>query len=128
MAERGANREGVATRLFAFVRSVVLLGIIAVGVPALLLWGLGLAIPVVELLAGALLIIGWRTREALITIGFVLLIVTYGHVLTEPLYSIKDHILPRGLLMFIALVLPSEADKLTLDCWLAKRAASYRLT
>ncbi len=91
-------------------------------IPALLLWGLGLAIPVVELVAGALLIIGWRTREALVTIGFILLMVTYGHTLDEPLYSIQGHILPRGLLMLIALVLPSEEDKLTVDSWLARRA------
>ncbi len=86
-------------------------------IPAILLWGLGLAIPVVELVAGALLIVGWRTREALVTIGFILLIVTYGHALNEPLYSIQGHILPRGLLMLIALVLPSEEDKLSVDSW-----------
>ncbi len=91
-------------------------------IPAILLWGLGLAIPVVELVAGALLIVGWRTREALITIGFVLLIVTYGHALDEPLYSIQGHILPRGLLMLIALALPSEEDKLSVDSWLERRA------
>ena len=91
-------------------------------IPAFLLWGLGLAIPVVELVAGALLIVGWRTREALITVGFVLLIVTYGHALDEPLYSIQGHILPRGLLMLIALVLPSDEDKLSVDFWLARRA------
>ena len=93
-------------------------------IPALLLWGLGLAIPVVELVAGALLIVGWRTREALLTIGFILLIVTYGHTLDEPLYSIQGHILPRGLLMLIALVLPAEEDKLSVDSWLSRRAST----
>ena len=92
-------------------------------IPAILLWGLGLAIPVVELVAGALLIVGWRTREALITVGFVLLIVTYGHALDEPLYSIQGHILPRGLLMLIALVLPSEEDKLSVDSWRLRKAS-----
>ena len=90
-------------------------------IPAFLLWALGLAIPVVELVAGALLIVGWRTRDALVTIGFILLIVTYGHTLAEPLYSIQGHILPRGLLMFIALVLPSEKDKLSIDAWLSQK-------
>lgn len=92
-------------------------------VPAFFLWGLGLAIPVAELALGALLIIGWRTRNALVAAGFILLIVTYGHALKEPLYSIKDHILPRGLLMFIALMLPSEEDKLSVDAWLARKAS-----
>ncbi len=91
-------------------------------IPVFLLWGLGLAIPVIELVAGALLIVGWRTREALISIGFVLLIVTYGHALDEPLYSIQGHTLPRGVLMLIALVLPAEEDKLSVDSWLSRRA------
>ena len=90
-------------------------------IPVFLLWGLGLAIPVVELVAGALLIVGWRTRDALVTIGFILLIVTYGHALAEPLYSIQGHILPRGLLIFIALVLPSEENKLSVDAWLSRK-------
>ena len=90
-------------------------------IPAFLLWGLGLSIPVVELVAGALLIVGWRTRDALVAIGFILLIVTYGHALAEPLYSIQGHILPRGLLMFIALVLPPSENKLSVDAWLSRK-------
>ncbi len=90
-------------------------------VPGFLLWGLGLAIPIVELVAGALLVVGFRTRDALVAIGIILLIVTYRHALQEPLYSIKDHILLRGILMWIALVLPAEEDKLTVDYWLERR-------
>lgn len=92
-------------------------------IPTFLLWGLGLAIPVVELVAGALLVVGFRTRDALVTIGFILILVTYGHALVEPLYSIQGHILPRGLLMIIALVLPESEDRLTLDHFLRHRAA-----
>ena len=106
----------------AHARGAFVEGYAETWIPAFLLWGLGLAIPVVELVAGALLIVGWRTREALITIGFLLLIVTYGHALDEPLYSIQGHILPRGLLMLIALVLPSEEDKLSVDFWRLRRA------
>lgn len=91
-------------------------------IPAFLLWALGLSIPVVELVAGALLIVGFRAREALVTVGVILLIVTYGHTLQEPLYSIQGHIFPRGVLMLIALMLPAEEDKLTVDHWLATRA------
>ncbi len=106
----------------AHARGAFVEGYAETWIPVFLLWGLGLAIPVVELVAGALLIVGWRTREALVTIGFVLLIVTYGHALNEPLYSIQGHILPRGLLMLIALVLPSEEDKLSVDSWRLRRA------
>src|SRR2546423_7684555 len=54
--------------------------------PVWSLWAAGVIIPFVELLAGALLILGLRTREALIALGFVLVIVTFGHLLKEPLY------------------------------------------
>jgi thiosulfate dehydrogenase (quinone) large subunit len=90
-------------------------------IPTFLLWGLGLAIPVVELVAGALLVVGFRTRDALVTIGFILLIVTYGHTLQEPLFSIQGHILPRGLLMLVALALPEEEDRLSVDFLLRHR-------
>jgi thiosulfate dehydrogenase (quinone) large subunit len=92
-------------------------------IPTFLLWALGLSIPVVEFVAGGLLIVGFRTREALLAIGVILLLVTYGHTLQEPLYSIKDHILPRTLLMLAALVLPADEDRLTLDYWLLRRAS-----
>ncbi|MGH9318825.1 MAG: DoxX family membrane protein [Vicinamibacteria bacterium] len=87
-------------------------------IPEFLLWFFGLSIPVLELVAGALLLIGFRTREALIALGFILLVVTYGHALKEPLFSIQGHIFPRGLLVLAALALPAEEDRLSLDYWL----------
>jgi uncharacterized membrane protein YphA (DoxX/SURF4 family) len=90
-------------------------------IPIFLLWAVGLAIPVLELVAGGLLIVGFRTREALVTIGFILLIVTYGHTLKEPLFSIKDHILPRGLLMLATFALPASEDLFTIDAWLLRK-------
>lgn len=84
-------------------------------IPAFLLWGLGLAIPVVELVAGALLVAGFRTREAAIALGFILLIVTYGHALKEPLFSIQGHIFPRGVFLLLALALPASEDRYALD-------------
>src|SRR6476619_7939354 len=49
--------------------------------PVWSLWATGVTIPFVELIAGALVIVGWRTREALIALGLVLAIVTFGHLL-----------------------------------------------
>ena len=58
------------------------------------------------MLAGALLIIGLRTREALISLGFVLIIVTFGHLLKEPLYPFHEHVIPRlALMLFVLLML-----------------------
>src|ERR1700741_5451778 len=48
--------------------------------PVWSLWDVGVAIPFVELIVGALVIIGLRTRDALIALGAVLVIVTFGHL------------------------------------------------
>src|SRR5436853_7776554 len=40
------------------------------------LWLMGVIIPFVELIAGALVILGLRTRAALVALGFVLAVVT----------------------------------------------------
>ncbi|MBI4161030.1 MAG: DoxX family membrane protein [Acidobacteria bacterium] len=87
-------------------------------IPNWLLLGAGVAIPVVELLAGLLLIAGWRTRDALVALGFVLIVVTYGHLLKEPLFSITGHIFPRGILVLLALLLPAAEDRIALDHWI----------
>ena len=88
------------------------------------LWLTGLAIPVVELLAGALLLLGWRVREASIALGFVLLIVTFGHLLKEPLYEFHTHVIPRLALLLFVLMLPRETDRFSLDAWIERRRAS----
>src|SRR5690349_24499731 len=49
--------------------------------PVWSLWAVGVVIPFIELIGGALVILGLRTREALIALGFVLAIVTFGHLL-----------------------------------------------
>ncbi|MFQ5669968.1 MAG: DoxX family membrane protein [Acidobacteriota bacterium] len=90
-------------------------------IPRVLLLAAGMAIPVLELVAGALLILGLRTREALVTLGLVLLLVTYGHLLKEPLFSITEHILPRTALLVAAFLLPGAQDILSLDHWLEKK-------
>ena len=92
--------------------------------PAWSLWLSGLTIPVVELLAGALLLVGWRVREALVALGFVLLVVTFGHLLKEPLYEFHTHVIPRLALLLFVLMLPREADRFSLDGWLARREHS----
>jgi hypothetical protein len=50
------------------------------------LWAVGLAIPFLELLGGALVLVGWHTRSGLVALGCVLATVTFGHLLKEPLY------------------------------------------
>src|SRR4051812_6361465 len=54
--------------------------------PVWALWATGTIIPFVELTAGALVLVGFRTREALLALGFILVLVTFGHLVLEPLY------------------------------------------
>jgi uncharacterized membrane protein YphA (DoxX/SURF4 family) len=83
--------------------------------PVWSLWLTGVVIPFVELIAGALIIIGLRTREALVALGFVLAIVTFGHLLREPLYEFHTHVIPRLALLLFILVLPSRDDRFSID-------------
>jgi uncharacterized membrane protein YphA (DoxX/SURF4 family) len=83
--------------------------------PVWSLWVVGITIPVVELVAGALLILGLRVRDALIALGFVLVIVTFGHLLREPLFNFSGHVIPRLALLLFLLWCPREADRFSLD-------------
>jgi uncharacterized membrane protein YphA (DoxX/SURF4 family) len=89
--------------------------------PAWSLWAVGVTVPVVELVAGGLLILGLRVRAALIALGFVLLVVTFGHLLKEPLYEFHTHVIPRLALLLFLLVLPREEDRFSLDALLERR-------
>ena len=89
--------------------------------PVWSLWAVGVAIPFVELIAGALVILGLRVREALIALGLVLAIVTFGHLLKEPLYEFHTHVIPRLALLLFVLMLPREDDRFSVDHLLGRR-------
>ena len=89
--------------------------------PVWSLWATGVVIPFVELIAGAMVILGFRVRWALVALGFVLAIVTFGHLLQDALYEFHTHVIPRLALLLFILVLPRGDDLLSLD-HLLKRA------
>jgi uncharacterized membrane protein YphA (DoxX/SURF4 family) len=89
--------------------------------PVWSLWAVGAVIPFVELVAGALVILGLRTRAALVALGFVLAIVTFGHLLREPLYEFHTHVIPRLALVLFVLLLPRRDDRFSVDYLLARR-------
>ena len=89
--------------------------------PTWSLWVVGVIIPFVEFLAGGLLMLGLRIREALISLGGVLVIVTFGHLLKEPLYEFHTHVIPRLGLLLIILVLPREEDRYSIDHLFSRR-------
>lgn len=91
--------------------------------PVWSLWAAGATVPIIELVAGALVIIGLRTREALIALGGILVLVTFGHLLKEPLYQFHTHVIPRLALLLFILMLPREDDRFSLDHLIERRRA-----
>jgi putative oxidoreductase len=89
--------------------------------PVWSLWGMGVVIPFVELIAGAMVILGLRVREALVALGFVLAVVTFGHLLKEPLYEFHTHVIPRLALLLFVFMLPRQDDRFSLQYLIASR-------
>ena len=85
------------------------------------LWTVGTIIPFVEFVAGALLLVGLWTRPALLALGGVLIIVTFGHLLANPMFEFHTHVIPRTALLLFVLTMPASDDRLSVDCWLARR-------
>ena len=83
--------------------------------PVWSLWFVGIIVPLIELIGGALVLLGLRTRDALIALGVVLVIVTFGHLLHDPLYSFIGHVIPRLALLLFILWSPREDDLFALD-------------
>jgi putative oxidoreductase len=79
------------------------------------LWAVGTTIPFVELSGGALVVLGLQVRAAMIALGCVLAVVTFGHLLHEPLYPFHEHVFPRLCLLLFVLMVPAEHDRFALD-------------
>ena len=94
-------------------------------IPEWLLWALGVSIPVVELVAGGLVCLGLFRRWAYIAQGAILVTVTYGHLLREPLFSTTGHIFPRLALLVFVWVAPMKHDVLSLD-WVWEKVSRSR--
>jgi len=88
--------------------------------PTWSLWAVGVTIPFIELIGGALVLFGLRTRDALIALGTVLVIVTFGHLLHDALFDFSGHVIPRLALLLFVLSLPREDDRFALDYFLKR--------
>ena len=88
--------------------------------PAWSLWASGAVVPLVELAAGALLIVGLKTRPALLALGGVLLLVTFGHLVADPVYPFHTHVFPRTALLLFVLTMPASEVRISLDAFLSR--------
>ena len=68
----------------------------------------------IELIAGLLLIIGLKTNYALYALASVVVIVTIGHGLKEPIWDLS-HVMYRTALLIPLLLLPRNLDIYSID-------------
>ncbi|NNE25299.1 MAG: DoxX family protein [Saprospiraceae bacterium] len=74
----------------------------------------------IELLGGLCLIVGFKRDIALYLLATVLIIVTFGHGLAEPIWDLS-HVMYRAILLIGLLLLPRSWDVYTVDHFLANR-------
>jgi len=68
----------------------------------------------IELIAGLLVVVGLKRDYALYLLASVLVIVTFGHGLAEPIWNLS-HVMYRTILLVTLLILPREWDKFSID-------------
>lgn len=68
----------------------------------------------IELIGGFLLVIGFKVDYALYALASVLIIVTFGHGLAEPIWDLS-HVMYRTILLVTLLILPKSWDRFSLD-------------
>jgi uncharacterized membrane protein YphA (DoxX/SURF4 family) len=81
----------------------------------------GRTIPFVELIAGALLLLGLFTRWSALALGLVLVVVTFGHTLKEPLFSLQSHIFIDFVCLVVVLWSEPRGNAVSLDALLLRR-------
>lgn len=74
----------------------------------------------IELIGGLLLIIGLKSDYVLYALASVLVIVTFGHGLSEPIWDLS-HVMYRLILLVTLLLLPKAWDRISLDYFIGKR-------
>ena len=68
----------------------------------------------IELIAGFLVVIGLKRNFALYLLASVLVIVTFGHGLINPIWDLS-HVMYRTILLVALLLLPEDWDKFSID-------------
>ncbi len=68
----------------------------------------------VELIGGLLVVIAFKRDYALYALASVLVIVTFGHGLVDPIWDLS-HVMYRTMLLVVLLFLPKEWDRFSLD-------------
>jgi uncharacterized membrane protein YphA (DoxX/SURF4 family) len=89
--------------------------------PQWLIWSTAYYTSYIEFIGGALLILGLCRRRVLYLLALCLVIVSFGHGLTEPIWDLQ-HVFPRAVLLGALLLLPQEWDRWHADGLLTKKS------
>lgn len=92
--------------------------------PVWALWLTGSSVPMIEFVAGFLVLVGLWTRPSLVILGGLLAFVSFGHLLLQPSTSLNAFILPRAGLLLFVLLMPRAADRFSLDGLRMRRTTS----
>ncbi|MDX1493623.1 MAG: hypothetical protein R3253_06175 [Longimicrobiales bacterium] len=85
--------------------------------PEWALWTAGVAVPFAELVGGGLILLGLWRLTGLLLVGGVLVLVTFGHLVAEPIFAFNAHVMPRLILVLFLLVAPAKWDRFSVDEW-----------
>jgi len=91
--------------------------------PEPLLWIAGTAVPFAELCGGAIVLLGLWRLPGLCLLGGVLVLVTFGHLVAEPIFAFNAHVIPRLVLVVFLLAVPQDWVRFSLDEWRRRRSA-----
>jgi putative oxidoreductase len=89
--------------------------------PEWILWSTAYFTSFAELVGGFLLIIGLKRDWILYTLGLVLIIVSIGHGLKDPIWDLS-HVMYRFILIFILLITPKDWDNIRMDYFLKSKS------
>jgi putative oxidoreductase len=89
--------------------------------PVWALWTTGTIVPYLELVFGALTLVGLLTRPSLLVLGGILVFVAFGHLVLSPLFVMNGFIIPRAGLTLFVLMMPRQMDVFSMDALLRRR-------
>ncbi len=79
----------------------------------------------IELIAGILLVLGLKRDYALYALASVLIIVSFGHGLANPIWDLS-HVIYRTILLVSLLIIPKKYDRFSVDNLIVKFTNSHK--
>jgi len=79
----------------------------------------------IELIAGILLVLGLKRDYALYALASVLIIVSFGHGLANPIWNLS-HVIYRTILLVALLIIPKEYDRFSVDNLILKFTTAHK--